>query len=210
MPPLGSIFSCRHVWGRSAGILQQDTPLAEWSAPRVKSDLSGYAFFQTLFTIFFWAVNRHNRFPLFWINAAMTREEDLIRIAKKLDKMVSRNNTVSLYFDNHRWRVILPPRVVQEARERLRTKWNVLLQIKVEEKALTWVECVFGRFCMAVTWSWRCCNKRSTGVWHMFAHISLAGREVLSESAETHGSSFVSLSTRLCESLAGGHIEFDP
>lgn len=26
----------------------------------------------------------------------MTREEDLIRIAKKLDKMVSRNNTVRL------------------------------------------------------------------------------------------------------------------
>lgn len=28
----------------------------------------------------------------------MTREEELIRIAKKLDKMVSRNNTVRLYF----------------------------------------------------------------------------------------------------------------
>ncbi|MED6281153.1 Transcription elongation factor A protein 3, partial [Characodon lateralis] len=27
------------------------------------------------------------------INSAMTREEDLIHIAKKLDKMVSRNNT---------------------------------------------------------------------------------------------------------------------
>lgn len=27
----------------------------------------------------------------------MTREEDLIRIAKKLDKMVSRNNTVRWY-----------------------------------------------------------------------------------------------------------------
>uniref|UniRef100_A0A3B4XRJ4 Transcription elongation factor n=1 Tax=Seriola lalandi dorsalis TaxID=1841481 RepID=A0A3B4XRJ4_SERLL len=40
----------------------------------------------------------------------MTREEDLIRIAKKLDKMVSRNNTVRRYFDTHRWRVVLPPR----------------------------------------------------------------------------------------------------
>lgn len=45
----------------------------------------------------------------------MTREEELVRIAKKLDKMVSRNNTVRLYFDTHRWRVVLrtrpyPPR----------------------------------------------------------------------------------------------------
>lgn len=29
----------------------------------------------------------------------MTREEELIRIAKKLDKMVYRNNTVRVYFD---------------------------------------------------------------------------------------------------------------
>lgn len=36
----------------------------------------------------------------------MTREEELVRIAKKLDKMVSRNNTVRLYFDTHRWRVV--------------------------------------------------------------------------------------------------------
>lgn len=36
----------------------------------------------------------------------MTREEDLIRIAKKLDKMVTRNNTVRIYFDTHRWRVV--------------------------------------------------------------------------------------------------------
>lgn len=33
----------------------------------------------------------------------MTQEEELIRIAKKLDKMVSRNTTVRLYFDTHRW-----------------------------------------------------------------------------------------------------------
>lgn len=33
----------------------------------------------------------------------MTREEELTRIAKKLDKMVSRNTTVRLYFDTHRW-----------------------------------------------------------------------------------------------------------
>lgn len=49
----------------------------------------------------------------------MTREEDLIRIAKKLDKMVSRNNTVRLYFDTHRWRVVLPPRAALKAHERL-------------------------------------------------------------------------------------------
>lgn len=40
----------------------------------------------------------------------MTREEELVRIAKKLDKMVSRNNTVRLYFDTHRWRVVLRTR----------------------------------------------------------------------------------------------------
>lgn len=47
----------------------------------------------------------------------MTREEDLIRIAKKLDKMVSRNNTVRLYFDTHRLRVVLQPRAALKACE---------------------------------------------------------------------------------------------
>lgn len=43
----------------------------------------------------------------------MTREEDLIRIAKKLDKMVSRNNTVRVCFDARRWRGVLPPRAAR-------------------------------------------------------------------------------------------------
>ncbi|XP_039973305.1 transcription elongation factor A protein 3 [Xiphias gladius] len=67
---------------------------AEWSAPRVKSDLRRIQTFSlSPFTVF-------NKYPVddfcfvsSRLNAAMTREEDLIRIAKKLDKMVSRNNT---------------------------------------------------------------------------------------------------------------------
>lgn len=56
----------------------------------------------------------------------MTREEDLIRIAKKLDKMVSRNNTVRLNVDTHRWRVVLPPRAAQKARECFFLKYETL------------------------------------------------------------------------------------
>ncbi|KAM8870565.1 transcription elongation factor A protein 3 isoform 2-T2 [Spinachia spinachia] len=41
----------------------------------------------------FIASNRYRSFLFIRVNAAMTREEDLTRIAKKLDKMVSRNNT---------------------------------------------------------------------------------------------------------------------
>lgn len=124
-----SIFSCCHVSCWSAGLLQQDTPLGLNGVRRAhrancsESKLS-FCFFLTVFDEF-----EHNPpccFTLNRLNAAMTREEDLIRIAKKLDKMVSRNNTVRR-FDTHRWRVVLPPRAVHKARERFFSLWNVSL-----------------------------------------------------------------------------------
>lgn len=69
------------------------------------------------------------------LNAAMTQEEDLIRIAKKLDKMVSRNNTVRLYFDNRRWRVVaLSPRAAQKARVLSQRKSATSFKVCIKEE----------------------------------------------------------------------------
>ncbi|XP_061633377.1 transcription elongation factor A protein 3 isoform X2 [Phyllopteryx taeniolatus] len=57
-------------------------PLSEWSAPRVKSDLQPSA-----------TSSGFSRTHFGDLYAAMTREDDLIRMAKKLEKMVARNNT---------------------------------------------------------------------------------------------------------------------
>lgn len=133
---------------------------AEWSAPCVKSDLPRIQTFTLLRVFFYRNQESKRRHCLVYgrLNAAMTREEDLIRIAKKLDKMVSRNNTVRLYFDTHRWRAA--------------------------EKARPWLSWKRHPFCVLWTFFWLCafekvlhicvirawlhCNKWSTGVWRIF------------------------------------------
>lgn len=95
----------------------------------------------------------------------MTREEDLIRIAKKLDKMVSRNNTVRLFWHPQVARCPATSCCAQGP-------WMPLVQVKRFPSGLRWryVSFLFANVdfllaCTSVTWAWLHCNKRPTGVW---------------------------------------------
>lgn len=69
------------------------------------------------------------------------------------------------YFDTHRWRVVLPPRVAHKARKCLLFKWKAFLQVYAEDTYHLFANVGFLLVCTSVTWAWLHCNKRPTGVW---------------------------------------------